>query len=89
MDLNETLSAARCRMKTTASVDEAVAAILKDTGAARYLLRAVVADDTTYEHRQEKRGRPGKDTRYRRIAHHRFSVTAHVDQEAVVSGVTA
>ena len=82
VDLNETLSSTRCRMKTRAAVDDAVATILKDTGAARFL-RAVVADDTTYEHRQEKRGRPGKDTRYRRIAHHRFSVTAHVDQEAV------
>lgn len=82
VDLNETLSSTRCRMKTRASVDDAVATILKDTGAARFL-RAVVADDTTYEHRQVKRGRPGKDTRYRRIAHHRFSVTAHVDQEAV------
>ncbi len=82
VDLNETLSSARCRMRTRASVDDAVAAILMDTGAARFL-RAVVADDTTYEHRQEKRGRPGKDTRYRRIAHYRFSITAHVDEEAV------
>ena len=81
-ELNETLSSARSRMKTRASVDDALAAILKDTGAARFL-RAAVADDVTYEHRQEKRGRPGKDTRYRRVAHHRFSVTCEVDHEAV------
>ena len=81
-ELNETLSSPRSRLKTRASLDDAVAAILKETGAARFL-RAVVADDVTYEHRQEKRGRPGKDTRYRRVAHHSFSVTAQVDQEAV------
>ena len=42
-----------------------------------------MADDSTSEHREEKRGRPGKATRYRSIAHQGFSVTAHVDQEAV------
>jgi transposase len=81
-ELNETLPSPRSRLKTRASLDDAVAAILKETEAARWV-HPVVADDVTYEHRQERRGRPGKDTRYRRVAHHRFSVTAQVDQEAV------
>lgn len=81
-ELSESLSSPRSRVKTRASLEDALAAILKDTGAARWV-HPVVADDVTYEHRQEKRRRPGKDTRYRRVTHHRFSVTCQVDQEAV------
>lgn len=81
-ELSASLSSSRSRIKTRASLDDALAAILKETGAARFL-HPVVADDVTYEHRQDKRGRPGKDTRYRRVAHHRFSVTYEVDQGVV------
>ena len=81
-ELDERLRSKRSRLRTQSAVEEAVAAILTETGTGRWV-KVTVTDTVDYEHRQEKRGRPGKDTRYRRIAHHRFSVTAHVEKEAV------
>ena len=81
-ELNESLGSKRSRLRTQAAVEEAVAAIVKETGAGRWV-RATVGDTIDYEHRQERRGRPGKDTRYRRIEHHRFSVSVAIDAEAV------
>jgi len=81
-ELNESLRSKRSRLRTQAAVEEAVAAIVKETGAGQWV-RVAVTDTIDYEHRQERRGRPGNDTRYRRIEHHRFSVSAAIDAEAV------
>ncbi|MDA8183543.1 MAG: IS1634 family transposase [Actinomycetota bacterium] len=80
--LEEDLASARSRLKSLAAVEDTAAVTTKEAGASRWV-RAKVTDTVTYEHRQEKRGRPGKSTRYRRIEHHRFSVASEVDQEAV------
>ena len=80
--LDEDLGSARSRLKSLAPVEDAAAAAIKEASASRWV-RAKVTDTVTYEHRQEKRGRPGNNTRYRRIEHHRFSVASQVDHEAV------
>ena len=80
--LDEDLASARSGLESLAAVEDAAAVTIKEAGASRWA-RAKVTDTVSYEHRQEKRGRPGKSTRYRRIEHHRFSVASEVDQEAV------
>ena len=80
--LDESLRSRRCRLKSKAAVEDAATAILKETGAARWV-KPVVTDTVKFEHRQEQRGRPGKDTRYKRIEQHRFSVSFEVDAAKV------
>lgn len=80
--LDETLRSPRTRLKTLLSVEEAARAIVADASASRWV-RAEVTDTVEHEHRQVGRGRPGKDTVYRRIEHHRFGVSSVVDAEAV------
>jgi transposase len=77
-ELDESLRSRRCRLKSKAAVEDAATAILKETGAARWV-KAVVTDTMEFEHRQERRGRPGKNTRYRRIEQHRCSISFEVD----------
>jgi hypothetical protein len=81
-ELDETLTSKRSRLRTAASVTDAARELVSGAGASRWV-RAVVSDSVDVEHRQEGRGRPGKDTRYRRIEHHRFGVTCEVDAAAV------
>ena len=81
-ELDESLRSRRCRLKSKAAVEDAAGVILKETGAARWVQAAVI-DTVDYEHRQEQRGRPGENTRYRRIERHRFSVSFATDVEAV------
>jgi len=57
-ELGESLRSKRSRLRTQAAIEKAVAAIVKETGTARWVTLTV-----DYEHRQERRGRPGKDTR--------------------------
>lgn len=81
-ELDEGLKSKRRRLKTRSAVEEAVAGILAERGATRWV-RAEVTDTVVHEHRQERRGRPGSNTRYRRIEHHSFSVTFETDAAAV------
>ena len=81
-ELDEGLRSRRCRLKSTAAVEDAAGAILKETGAARWV-KTAVTDTVEFEHRQERRGRPGQNTRYRRIERHRFSVSCEVDAAKV------
>jgi transposase len=81
-ELDESLRSRRCRLKSKSAVEDAATAILKETGAARWV-KAAVTDKVEFEHRQERRGRPGRNTRYRRIEHHRFSVSFEVDAAKV------
>jgi transposase len=81
-ELDEGLRSRRCRLKSKTAVEEAAGTILKETGAARWV-KAAVTDTVDYEHRQEQRGRPGKNTRYRRIEQHHFAVSFEVDAAMV------
>jgi transposase len=71
--LNARLAGPKTRLKTRAAVEEATAKALADTSSARWIEASI--DETLEEdYRQEKRGRPGADTRYRRITRTRYTV---------------
>ncbi|MGH9077113.1 MAG: hypothetical protein ACRDY0_06630 [Acidimicrobiales bacterium] len=44
-------------------------------------MRTTIAETVELERRQEHRGRPGSNTRFRRVERHRFSIS--VDTDAV------
>ena len=80
--LNQRLAAPKTRMKTTVAVEQAATAAIDQAGAARWI-RVSVDQRVEERFRQEKHGRPGADTRYRRSTrtHHRVAYT--VDEEQV------
>jgi len=87
-ELETKLSSPRCQIKSATAVEDAVAAILSEAGATRWV-RAEVTDTIEAEHRQERKGRPGANTRYRRVEHHRFSLEVSVDTAAVADDATS
>jgi transposase len=72
--LNAKLAGPKTRLKARAAVEQAAEASLADAGAARWL-EATVTETAEDSFRQEKRGRPGEGTRYRRVTRTRFSVS--------------
>lgn len=83
-ELGTKLASRRSKLKSRAAVSEAVAAVVSQFGAGLWV-KADVTDTVEFEHRQEQKGRPGSNTRYRRIEHHRFSLAVSVDAEAVAT----
>ncbi len=81
-ELNERLAGPRARITTRVAVEDAANEIL-DHGVAEDYVTFTVTETTEERYRQEKRGRPGKDTRYRKLQKTRFQLTAHVDADAV------
>ena len=78
--LNTRLASPKTRIKTTAAAEQAATAALDQAGATRWLTLRV--DEQVEETiRQEKRGRPGKNTRYRKLTrtHHRVAFTVRED----------
>ncbi len=63
-ELSERLSGPRARVSTRVAAEEAATALLASTGAERWVT-VTVSETLEVRYRQEKRGRPGKDTRYR------------------------
>jgi len=81
-ELGERLAGPRARITTRVAVEDAANEILDHSGAEDYVTFHVT--ETIEERfRQEKRGRPGNDTRYRKLAKTRFQLTAEVDADAV------
>jgi transposase len=82
-ELNQRLASPKTRIKTTVAVEQAAADALERTGATRWV-RVTVAEQVSERFRQENRGRPGANTRYRKISrtHHRVHYT--VDENQVV-----
>lgn len=78
------LQGKRCRLRLRESVDEAVQKILKESGAQRWL-RVEIGEGKDPIYRQEKRGRPGSDTRYVRKERTRFSVAARIRDDIVAA----
>jgi transposase len=71
--LNTKLAGPKSRLKTRAAVDQAAVKALTDAGAARWL-DVTVAETVEETFRQEKRGRPGADTRFRRTTRTRYTI---------------
>jgi hypothetical protein len=81
-ELATRLAGPRCRYKTEVAVEQAAASALADADAERWIeptVRSVPAE--TF--RQENRGRPGSETRYRRTTTERFSLSAAVRSDVV------
>lgn len=76
------LASPRSRLKTRVAVEDAARAALAATGAERWLAYEI-AETTEESFRQEKRGRPGDKTRYRKTAKTIFTLTFTVDHEKV------
>jgi transposase len=87
-DLNERLAGPRARITTKVAVEDAANEIL-DQGATDDYLTFQVTETTEERFRQEKRGRPGNDTRYRKLEKTRFQVDVRVDAEAVRRDATS
>ena len=81
-ELNERLAGPRARITTRVSAEDAAQEIL-DTGSAEQYVTFTVTETEEERFRQEKRGRPGNDTRYRKLTKTRFQVTATVDADQV------
>jgi transposase len=72
--LNTRLAGPKTRLKTRPAVEAAAAAALAEAGAARWI-EVTVTQTVQDTFRQEKRGRPAADTRYRRTTRTRHAVT--------------
>ena len=78
--LNQKLASNRCRLKTAVAVAEAANEAVASIGAARWV-GFRVEEYQEVRHRQETRGRPGANTRYRQITRtkHRIHFDVHED----------
>src|SRR4051794_14101341 len=90
-ELQAKLTSPRTRYRERAKVAEAIDAVLRD-GDAEGLIAVTIGERTTEAFRQERRGRPGADTRYVRRQSTRFDLTCLVDharlaEEARCDGV--
>jgi transposase len=77
-ELQAKLTSPRTRYRERAKVAQAVDAILRD-GEAEGFIEVTIEERTTETFRQERRGRPGPDTRYMRRQGTRFHLTWGVD----------
>lgn len=77
-ELTERMNSPRSRVSCHVAAEEAAAATLAATGAERWV-QFTVAETTEERYRQEKRGRPGKDTRYRKITKNRYTIEVTID----------
>jgi hypothetical protein len=78
-ELQAKLASPRTRYRERAKVAEAVDAVLRD-GGAEGVIEVTIGGRTTEASRQERRGRPGADTRYVRRQSTRFDLTCRVDR---------
>lgn len=80
--VNARMASPKTRLKTKAAAEAATTAALAAAGAARWV-SFEITETIEQRYRQERRGRPGNDTRYRRTDKHLFAVTAAVRAETV------
>ncbi len=76
------LAGPRSRIKTLAAVHQAAEAALNSAGAQRWIAYEIT-ETTQEDFRQEKRGRPGPDTRYRKTAKTIFTLRFQVEDDKV------
>lgn len=87
-ELATSLSSPRCRLKSRVAAEEAAKKVVAEAQAVRWV-RFEVTDEVATEFRQERRGRPGKDTRYKKVETHRFSLSFSTDADAVAFDATS
>ena len=81
-DLGRRLAGPRARISSLVAAEEAAAALLTATGAQAWVT-VKVTQATTETMRQEKRGRPGKDTRYRKSTKTHYALTVTIDADKI------
>ena len=81
-ELREKLASPRTRYRQEAKVHEAVLAILEGHGVSDWI-RVDVEEQALERYRQERRGRPGKDTRYVKKTTTRFELEYSIDHEKI------
>lgn len=80
--VTDRLGSPKSRLKTRVAAEEAATAAVTKAGASRWV-DFTVAESTQETYRQERRGRPGAKTRYRRTERPVFTLTATVRAETV------
>jgi transposase len=83
-ELRARLTSPRTRYRERAKVAQAVDAILRE-GEAEGLVAVTIAERTTETYRQERRGRPGPDTRYLRRQATRFDLSWRLDHDRLAA----
>jgi transposase len=81
-DLNQRLGSPKTRIKTVVAVEAAATAALDHVGATRWI-RFDATEATEESYRQERRGRPGADTRYRKLTHTHHRIAWQVREDVV------
>lgn len=81
-ELRQKLGSPRTRYRLRAKVTEAVEAILQEYNVANWIT-VEVTEQSREKFRQEKRGRPGKETRYVKEESSRFDLTHRVDLDRI------
>ncbi len=81
-DLNQRLASPKTRIKNIVAVETAATAALDSAGATRWI-SFTVTETTEEAFRQENRGRPGANTRYRKATRTHHRVTWHVNEDIV------
>jgi transposase len=76
------LTSPRSRLRTRVAVEQAARAALEEAGALRFLT-VTVTEEKVQTFSQERRGRPGQKTRYRRHDKTVFHVNAELNAEAI------
>jgi transposase len=90
-ELRAKLASPRTRYRTQAKVSEAVETLLRDCGVTEWI-SAQIEEQVTERYRQERRGRPGEQTRYVREEKRRFALSHRIelerlDEEARCDGI--
>jgi len=85
------LAGPKTRLKTRVAVEQAAADALKAAGATRWI-NPTITETLEEDFRQERRGRPGAGTRYRKTTRTRFHLswetnTQTIDHDAVTDGM--
>lgn len=76
------LASPKTRIKTKIAAEQAASSALQAAGASRWV-GFTITETTQVDHRQEKRGRPGAQTRYRRTEKTIFTITAAIHADKV------
>ncbi|HEY5855456.1 MAG TPA: IS1634 family transposase [Aldersonia sp.] len=76
------LGSPKTRIKTKVAAEQAASTALASAGATRWV-GFTITETTEVDHRQQNRGRPGAQTRYRRTEKKVFTITASIHADKV------
>jgi hypothetical protein len=81
-ELNQKLASNRCRLKTRVAVEEVAGEAVGSIGATRWVGFSV-EEYQEVRHRQETRGRPGANTRYRQITRTKHRIHFEIREDVI------